>query len=201
MNLRQGIAALGLDIPDSGVRLLEAYADLIEKWNKVYNLTAIREREKIVSHHLLDSLSILPHIEADSIADIGSGAGLPGIVLAIARPDWQVTLVESNQKKAAFLRQAVIELGLKNVSVLSERVEAIGERNFGLVVSRAFAETGEFLRLSGRLGERFAAMKGQYPEKELAQLPERAVVEAVIPLKVPGLEGERHLVIMKLEAD
>jgi 16S rRNA (guanine527-N7)-methyltransferase len=201
MNLRQGIAALGLDIPDSGVRLLEAYADLIEKWNKVYNLTAIREREKIISHHLLDSLSILPHIEADSIADIGSGAGLPGIVLAIARPDWQVTLVESNQKKAAFLRQAVIELGLKNVSVLSERVEAIGERNFGLVVSRAFAETGEFLRLSGRLGERFAAMKGQYPEKELAQLPERAVVEAVIPLKVPGLEGERHLVIMKLEAD
>lgn len=201
MNLRQGIDALKLDIPDSSMAKLEAYADLIEKWNRVYNLTAIRDREKIISHHLLDSLSILPHIDASSIADVGSGAGLPGIPLAITRPEWQVTLIESNQKKAAFIRQAIIELGLKNACVMSERVEAIRERKFGLVVSRAFSEIGEFLRLSGHLGERFAAMKGQYPEKELAQLPERVAVEAVIPLKVPGLEGERHLVIMKREAD
>ncbi len=201
MNLRQGIEALDLDIPSSRIEKLEAYVGLIEKWNKVYNLTAIRDREKMVSHHLLDSLSILPHIEARSVADVGSGAGLPGIPLAIARPDWQVTLIESNQKKAAFLRQAVIELGLKNAGVLAERVEAVGEGKFDLVTSRAFSEIGEFLRLSGHLGKRFAAMKGQYPEKELAQLPERVVVEAVIPLEVPGLEGERHLVIMKLETD
>jgi 16S rRNA (guanine527-N7)-methyltransferase len=204
MKLREGIAGLGLEIPESGIERLEAYAGLIEKWNRVYNLTAIREREKIVTHHLLDSLSILPHVNAGRMADVGSGAGLPGIPVAIARPDWQVTLIESNQKKAAFLRQAVIELGLGNAAVVAERVESIENSPFDLIVSRAFSEIGEFLLGSRTLcerGGRFAAMKGQYPEKELAQLPEWVEVEAIIPLEVPGLEGERHLVIMKLETD
>ena len=202
MRLREGMMALGLG--ELGIEKLEAYVGLIEKWNRVYNLTAIREREKMISHHLLDSLAILPHIEGKRAADVGSGAGLPGIPMAITRPDRQVTLIESNQKKAAFLRQAIIELELENADVLDERVESIEDGAFDLIVSRAFSELADFLCLSRRLCAkhgRFAAMKGQYPEKELLRIPEWAVVEAVIPLRVPGLDGERHLVIMKLETD
>ncbi len=203
MRLEEGLAILGMDIAGPSVRKLLAHAALIEKWNRVYNLTAIRDRDKIVSHHLLDSLAVLPHIEAPRCADVGSGAGFPGIPLAIARPDWEMVLVESNQKKATFLRQAAIELDLPNVSVFADRVESL-EGSFDLVISRAFSETGEFVRLSRHLvgrGGHFAAMKGRYPEQELSHLPFGVEVEKVIPLDVPGLEGARHLVIMSMETD
>jgi len=203
MRLEEGLAILGLDVAGPSVRKLLAHAALIEKWNRVYNLTAIRDRDKIVSHHLLDSLAVLPHIEAARCADVGSGAGFPGIPLAIARPDWEMVLVESNQKKATFLRQAAIELDLPNVSVFADRVESL-EGSFDLVISRAFSETGEFVRLSRHLvgrGGHLAAMKGQYPEQELSHLPFGVEVEKVIPLDVPGLEGARHLVIMSMETD
>lgn len=203
MRLEEGLAILGLDMAESAVGKLLAHAALIEKWNRVYNLTAIRDRDRIVSHHLLDSLAVLPHIEAARCADVGSGAGFPGIPLAIAKPDWEMVLVESNQKKATFLRQAAIELGLSNVSVFADRVESL-EGSFDLVISRAFSEMGEFVRLSGHLvgrGGHLAAMKGQYPEQELSRLPSGVEVEKVIPLNVPGLEGERHLVIMSMETD
>ena len=202
MTLEEGVAALGLELPEGANDRLLKYASLIEKWNRVYNLTAIRGMEKIVSHHLLDSLSVLPHIEANSCADVGSGAGLPGIPMAIARPGMDVALIESNSKKAAFLVQASIELGLPNVSVFAERVENLKGKKFDLVISRAFSEIGEFARLAMPLyckGGRLAAMKGQYPEEELAGLPPGVAVEKIVPLKVPGLEGERHLVIMNLE--
>lgn len=202
MKLGDGVQALGLDIPASGIEKLEAYSGLMEKWNRVYNLTAIRGKERIVSHHLLDSLSVLPHLEAKRCADVGSGAGLPGIPLAIARPDWEVVLIESNTKKAAFLQQAVIELELSNVAVRAERAENLQESGFDLVISRAFSEMGEFARLSRHLcakGGRLAAMKGQHPEREFANLPPGVKAESIIPLEVPGLEGERHLVILNLE--
>ncbi|MHB1100088.1 MAG: 16S rRNA (guanine(527)-N(7))-methyltransferase RsmG [Burkholderiales bacterium] len=203
MRLEEGLAILGLDVAGPAIGKLLAHAALIEKWNRVYNLTAIRDRDKIVSHHLLDSLAVLPHIEAARCADVGSGAGFPGISLAIARPGWEMVLVESNQKKAAFLRQAAIELDLPNVSVFADRVESL-EGSFDLVISRAFSEMGEFVRLSGHLvgrGGYLAAMKGQYPEQELSHLPSGVEVEKVIPLNVPGLEGERHLVIMSMETN
>ncbi len=202
MRLEEGMAILGLELPALAVQKLHAYADLIEKWNRVYNLTAIQGKENIVSYHLLDSLAVLPHLEAKRCADVGSGAGLPGVVLAIARPDWDVVLVESNKKKAAFLRQTGIELGLSNVEVMAERVENLKENDFDLVISRAFSEMGEFARLAAPLcakGGCLAAMKGRFPEKEIAKLPSPVKVEKIIPLSVPGVEGERHLVIMKLE--
>ena len=193
---------LGLALPGEALQKLDAYADLIVKWNRVYNLTAITEREKIVTHHLLDSLSVLPHLKGGRCADIGSGAGLPGIPLAIARPDWTFTLVESSTKKAAFMRQAAIELGLANVEVRAERVEDLKEDGFDLVISRAFSEMGEFAKLAARLckkGGCLVAMKGKFPEKEISDLPSSVKAEQIIPLQVPGLAGERHLVIMKLE--
>ncbi len=200
MRLKEGVESLGLDLPPRSIEKLENYAALIEKWNRVYNLTAIREREKIVTHHLLDSLSVLPCLAGRDFADVGSGAGLPGIVMAIARPEWEAVLIESNSKKAAFLKQVSIELGLSNVSVFEGRVEDLKERQFDIVISRAFAETGEFARLSMHLCRGcLAAMKGRRFEDELSNLPPGVKVESVFPLDVPGLEGKRHLVIMNLE--
>lgn len=197
--LARGIAALGLDLSPAAQEKLLAFAALLGKWNKVYNLTALRDEEQVVSHHLLDSLAVLPHLgKAKRLADIGSGGGLPGIPLAIARPDLQVALVESSQKKSAFLQQARIELGLANVSVLCERVEAWQpEEKCDVVISRAFSDLAEFVRLSGHLlaeGGALLAMKGVHPYEEIAQLPAGWRVAEVIPLQVPGVEGARHLV-------
>ncbi len=199
--LQQGITALRLKIsPQSLQRLLE-YLALLQKWNKVYNLTALREPQKMVSHHLLDSLAVVPHIEAHHIVDVGSGAGLPGIPLAIARDDWRLTLLDSNHKKTAFLKQAAIELKLSNVTVCCERVEAwLPEQKFELIISRAFSDLAEFVTLSKHLlheGGRFAAMKGVYPHEEISQLPNGCRLERVIPLKVPGLKAQRHMVMVK----
>ncbi len=199
--LQQGITALKLKIsPRDQHRLLD-YLALLQKWNKVYNLTALREPEKMVSHHLLDSLAVVPHITAHHILDVGSGAGLPGIPMAIARGDWRVTLLDSSHKKAAFLKQAAIELKLSNITVCCERVEAWRpEQKFDLIISRAFSDLVEFVTLSKHLLQEcgiFAAMKGVYPHEEIAQLPSGYRLERVIPLKIPGLKTQRHLVMVK----
>lgn len=202
--LERGLAALGLDLPEGAQDKLLAYAALLGKWNKVYNLTALRGKAQVVGHHLLDSLAVLPHLgEARRLADIGSGGGLPGIPLAIARPDLQVALVESSHKKSAFLQQARIELELDNVTVHCARVEAMQPaEKFDTVISRAFSDLPEFVRLAGHLlapeGAIFA-MKGVYPYEELAQLPAGWRVRETRPLNVPGLDAQRHLVIIERE--
>ena len=197
--LSRGLVALGLDLPPSAQEKLLAFAALLGKWNKVYNLTALRDAEQVVSHHLLDSLAVLPHLgKAKRLADIGSGGGLPGIPLAIARPQLPVARVESNQKKSAFEQQAKIELGLANVSVHCERAEAWQpEEKCDVVISRAFSDLAEFVKLTGHLlaeGGVLLAMKGVHPYEEIAQLPAGWRVAEVIPLQVPGVEGARHLV-------
>lgn len=199
VRLARGLAALEMDVSPQAQENLLAFAVLLGKWNKVYNLTALREEEQVISHHLLDSLAVLPHLgAARRLADIGSGGGLPGIPLAIARPDVHVALVESNQKKSAFQQQARIELGLDNVSVQCERVEGWQpEEKCDVVISRAFSDLAEFVRLSGHLlaaGGALLAMKGVHPYEEIAQLPAGWRVAEVMPLQVPGVEGARHLV-------
>jgi len=198
--LKRGLIALGLTLDrDTQQRLLE-YIVLIEKWNRVHNLTAIREPEKMVSHHLLDSLAVAPHLHAKRLLDVGSGAGLPGIPLALAKPDAHVTLLDSNHKKAAFLNQAVMELKLKNAEVCSERVESWQEQNtFDVIISRAFSEMGEFVRITRHLlapGGTFAAMKGLHPYEEIDKLPPDCKVRQVLALAIPGVEGARHLVLI-----
>ena len=200
-SLKQGLTALEIRLDSGAIGQLIDYLTLLEKWNRVYNLTAVRDPAKMVSHHLLDSLAILPQIEGTArLLDVGSGAGFPGMPLAIARPDCSVTLLDSSHKKAAFLRQAVAELGLGNVAVVCERVETWrAEPNFDLIVSRALADLGEFAGQSSHLlaaGGRFAAMKGLYPFEEIERLPKGIAVRSVVKLEVPGLRAERHLVIM-----
>jgi len=198
--LGRASAALGLALADTQVATLECYLDLLEKWNRVYNLTAIRERSRMVTHHLLDSLAVLPHVRGPRVLDVGSGAGLPGIPLAVAGPALHVTLLESNHKKSAFLTQAVAELQLANVQVVMERVESWQpEARFDTIVSRAFAELGEFASLAGRLLAPqgvLAAMKGVHPFEEIERLPQGYRVQQVVRLRVPGLDAERHLVLM-----
>jgi 16S rRNA (guanine527-N7)-methyltransferase len=181
-------------------RMLD-YLALVEKWNQAYNLTAVREPGKMLTHHLLDSLSVLPHVIGNRILDVGSGAGLPGIPLALARPEWRVTLLDANHKKATFLRQAAIELKLDNVEVVCERVEAwTPPQLFDTVVSRAFSDLPEFLALAGRLCARTGiviAMKGIYPHEELAQVPREFLLRNVVSLRVPGLDAERHAALLQ----
>lgn len=196
--LAHGVAELGLMLPRGAQERLLAYLGLLQKWNRVYNLTAVREAPRMVSQHLLDSLAAAPHVAAATILDVGSGAGLPGIPLALALPDSQVTLLDSNHKKAAFLRQAVMELKLVNTEVVCERAEAWKPpAAFAVVISRAFSDLAEFVSLAGRhaaAGGRLVAMKGVHPYEEIAQLPRGWQVLQVIPLKIPGLRVQRHLV-------
>ena len=197
----QGVAAIGVDVAaETQGRLLDYLAQL-QKWNKVYNLTAVREPRKMVSHLLLDCLAVLPHVGASTILDVGSGAGLPGVPLALALPQARVTLLESSHKKAAFLKQVVIELGLHNATVVCQRVEAWRpQQSFELVISRAFSDLAEYLLLAGRLCAKdgvIAALKGVYPCEELTQLPPQLKRVRVVRLKVPGLPAERHLVLVQ----
>jgi len=198
--LAQGVAELGLRVPGTTLRKLLDYLALIAKWNRVHNLTSVRESSKMVSHHLLDCLAVVPHLEARAVLDVGSGAGLPGIPLALMWSQTSVTLLDSNHKKAAFLRQAVIELELNNVDVVCERVETWQPaREFDLVISRALSDLHEFVNLAGRLcgaEGMVASMKGVYPYEELAQLPHEFTLRGVVPLKVPGVLAERHLVLL-----
>ena len=198
--LERGLAALGLELRAPQLANFERYLDLLEKWNRVYNLTAIRSRERMVTHHLLDSAAILPHVKGPRVLDVGSGAGLPGIPLAIANAGLQVTLLDANHKKTAFLRQAVAELGLANAAVESERVESWRtSARFETIVSRAFSELGEFVAATGRLlapGGIIIAMKGVYPRDEIERVPGGFQLVKVVKLAVPGLDAARHLVIV-----
>jgi len=203
--LREGLAGLGLDLPAAVQARLLAYVALLKKWNATYNLTAIRDEAEMVTQHLLDSLSVLPALQELALAgrrwaDIGSGAGLPGIPLAIVRPDLDMTLVEAVAKKSAFQRQAKIELGLANLTVVNRRVEELPGGAFDAVISRAFADLADFVRLAGHLPTpdgRLYAMKGQLPEDEIGRLPQAWAVVDCIRLSVPGLDAQRHLIILE----
>jgi len=206
--LAQGLVELNLTLPaDAQARLL-GYLALLQKWNRVYNLTAIREPHRLVTHHLLDSLAVLPHLPRGDIADVGSGAGLPGIPLAIARPDQRVTLIDSNHKKGAFLKQVVIDCKLRNVDVRIGRAEDWRPANsVAVAISRAFSDLSGFAEAAAHLvgttddvaGTQgvLAAMKGIYPDEELALLPSHLRVDSVAPLQVPGLRAARHLVLFR----
>jgi len=201
IQLAQCISEIALKINEEQQSRLLQYLMLMEKWNQVYNLTAIRELPKMVSAHLLDSLCVIPFLSGEGMLDVGSGAGLPGIPIALAKPTWNVTLLDSNHKKAAFLRQAVTELSLNNASVVCERVDSWrAPREFDVIISRAFSDLGEFVSLTGRLlapGGVLAAMKGLYPFEELERVPAGYRVKEVKALKVPGLDAERHLVLIE----
>jgi len=196
--LDAGLAELDLPLPLAVRERLIAYIGLLDKWNHTYNLTAVREPAAMVTQHLLDSLAILPHLPGGTLADIGSGGGIPGLPIAITQPERAVTLVESNQKKAAFLRQASIELALSNVEVCEGRVESLSARSFDVLISRALSELPEFAQMAGHLlapGGSMVTMKGLYPHEELASLRQPWRVHDVIPLRVPGLDAARHLVL------
>jgi 16S rRNA (guanine527-N7)-methyltransferase len=199
--LEKGVAELGLALGRAGREKLLQYLALLDKWNQVYNLTAIRGGEKMVSGHLLDCLAVIPFMTGTRVLDVGSGAGFPGIPVAVARPDIHVVLLDSNHKKAAFLRQAVAELQLKNVSVVCERVEAWqASAKFDCIISRAFAEIAEFIVLTRHLlapGGVLAAMKGIYPFEEIERLPPDFRLRQVHAFAVPGLEAERHLILVE----
>jgi 16S rRNA (guanine527-N7)-methyltransferase len=230
--LSAGIAALGLALPEGAEEKLLAYLGLLDKWNRVYNLTAVREAERMVSHHLLDSLAVVGILDAlvagrspssqssplkeeprfgdkganvmpgtINLLDVGSGGGLPGIPLAIARPNLQVTLIDSIAKKTAFLLQAKAEVGLDNVNVVTGRVEDYRpDRGFDVITSRAFSDLREFVTLTRHLlepGGCWLAMKGLYPNEEIALLPAGVQVRADHALVVPGLDATRHLIVLE----
>ncbi|WP_341274794.1 16S rRNA (guanine(527)-N(7))-methyltransferase RsmG [Rhodocyclus gracilis] len=199
--LASGLRALGLDIAAPAQARLLAYAALLDKWNRTFNLTALRVPDKAVSHHLLDSLAILPYLGEGVLLDVGSGGGLPGIPLAITRPDLAVHLLDSNSKKTAFLQQAVIELELRNVTVHCRRIEEFQPAQpFATIVSRAFAELADFVRPTRSLLAAdgcWLAMKGLLPHEEIARLPAGIVVDRALPIRVPGVDGERHVLILK----
>lgn len=203
-DLAAGIATLGVALTDAQRATLAAYLALLAKWNKTYNLTAIREPARMITHHLLDALAVVPHLPAHPgtrILDVGSGGGVPGIPLAIARPDAHVAMIDSNHKKAAFLMQAAIELGLQNVESHAVRVEDYAPAApFDVVISRAFSDLAAFATVAARhvapQGKMFA-MKGVHPDEELASLPQEFVVLAAPALEVPGLDASRHLIIMQ----
>jgi 16S rRNA (guanine527-N7)-methyltransferase len=202
-----GLAELRLTLSDTARAQLMDYVALLAKWNRTYNLTAIDDPQHMVSHHLLDSLVVLPHLpmprDTASLADAGSGAGLPGIPLAVARPEWRVVLVESSEKKTAFLRQAALELGLRNVEVHQGRVEEWHPaQRFAVVISRAIAELARFIAACRHLiapGGALAAMKGVLPSAELARVPAGCSCGEVIALKTPLVDAARHLVLCRVD--
>jgi 16S rRNA (guanine527-N7)-methyltransferase len=196
--LESGLAALAL--PAALATPLLAYLELLQRWNRAYNLTAVRDPREMVTRHLLDSLAMHPLVEAGTLADLGTGPGLPGIPLAIATPGLRVTLVESSGKKARFLREAVRTLGLANAEVAECRIEALDRPGaFDAITARALATLPQILALGGHLLKpdgRLLAMKGARPDEEIAALPAGWRLESVQPLTVPGLAAERHLVVV-----
>ncbi len=194
-----GLEALSIKLDAVTQARLLQYLALIEKWNRVHNLTAVRDVNHMLSHHLMDSLAVLPHLErATSLLDVGSGAGLPGIPLAIAEPRLAVTLLDSSQKRVSFLNQCKAELKLENVNVIHQRVEDYQPgQGFDVVISRAFADMSAFVALSrrhGKPGGRLLAMKGRYPDEEIAKLSDADRVTKVVELTIPELNAHRHLV-------
>lgn len=199
--LEQGIRALGLEVSNGIQQRLLQHLELLEKWNRVHNLTSVRDVAKAVSVHILDSLAIVPYLSGKRLLDAGSGAGYPGIPIALVRPEIQVHLLDSNHKKCAFLRQAVAELGLRNVQVVCERLESWRTlERFDCVVSRALAEIAEVIGLVQHLlapGGVIAAMKGLHPFEEIERIPPGYRVRQVRALTVPGLDARRHLVLIE----
>ncbi len=200
--LDDGLMSLGVALDVAKRDQLLQYIALLDKWNKVYNLTAVREPERMIGLHILDSLSTLPHLgTCSNILDVGTGGGLPGIPLAVANPCLQVTMLDAIAKKTTFVRQAIADLGLKNADVVTGRVENYRPiKKFDHVISRAFAELKDFVEGSGHLcaeGGAMLAMKGVYPHDEIGRLPVGFVAKQVIALNVPGVEGQRHLVVIQ----
>lgn len=201
--LQLGLQEMGLQIAEPAQQKLLDYLALVHKWNKVHNLTAVRDPADMVTLHLLDSLAVLPYIKARRLLDVGSGAGLPGIPLAICLPQLQVTVLDSIEKKASFMRQAKAELGLANLEVVSGRVEQYQPAAlYDVIISRAFSDLQLFTKLTQHLGApsgQWLAMKGVQPDDELAQItiqPSR-----IVPLKVAGLEAQRHLVFLPFQSE
>ncbi|PSJ17693.1 16S rRNA (guanine(527)-N(7))-methyltransferase RsmG [Nitrosomonas supralitoralis] len=205
--ITQSLHALNTTVIAPGellVRSIERYLLLIEKWNKVHNLTAIRKPQDMLIQHVMDSLVVLPHIHGPNIIDVGTGAGLPGIPIALAKPDWHVTLVESNQKKIAFLQQVKIELGLQNVEIVAQRIESVPvSRCVNTIISRAFSELSEFIALTRQWANtpntdcRWVAMKGLCSEQERKQIRVPFLIENIVTLNVPELKATRQLIIIK----
>ncbi len=195
--LTAGLAEQGTDLSDRQQDRLIAYLALLFRWNRAYNLTAVRDPAQMVSRQLLDSLSILPWLEGPRVLDVGTGAGLPGILLAIARPDWHFTLLDSNGKKVRFVRQAMMELGLGNVAAQQQRIEAFRpELPFDTITSRAFAELKDFVDLTGHLiapGGQWLAMKAALAGSESTALPAELAPQ-LLTLTVPGEIGDRRAV-------
>jgi len=204
--LKEGATAMDLALSAAQIDKLMAYQALLAKWNKVYNLTALRDPAQMVTHHLLDSLSAVSAFAgAQRVLDVGAGGGLPGIVLAIwaaeAQPQMQITLVDTVSKKTAFLNQVKAQLHLGNVTVLHARVEQLPvEQQYDVITSRAFAELKDFVTWSNHLlqqGGKYIALKGVLPQEEIDRLPPGWAVQQVQPLQVPGLDAERHLIFME----
>lgn len=197
--LQQGLREMRLDLAAPVQKKLLNFLELLEKWNRAYNLTAVRDPEQMVPRHLLDSLTVLPYLQGPRVLDIGTGAGLPGIPLALARPDLEFTLLDSNAKKTRFATQALHELGLKNVVVQQERVEKFHpETKFDTLIARAFASIPDMLAASRHLCAphgRFLVMKGVFPQEELAAVTDGYRPE-VKSLRIPGLDAARHVVIL-----
>ena len=199
--LAQGLAALPLVLGVGIQQRLIDYLQLLVKWNRAYNLTAVRQPEQMVTRHLLDSLVIGPYVHGPRILDVGTGAGLPGIPLALAYPDYHFTLLDSNGKKIRFVTQAVAELGLVNVDVVQSRVEAYQPvRRFDTITARAYSSIEELVTQTASLladDGQYLIMKGAYPLAEVEALPAGYYLEAIIQLQVPDLEAERHLLVVR----
>ncbi|HEX7817630.1 16S rRNA (guanine(527)-N(7))-methyltransferase RsmG [Dyella sp.] len=193
--LESGMTALGLQLPADAIERLLDYQALLQRWNATYNLTAVRDPGDMIAKHLLDSLAIVPYVRGTSLADLGTGPGLPGIVLAIAAPGREVLLVDSNGKKVRFLREAIRSLKLEGVRAVQSRVEAV-EGQFDCITARAFASLEDMLGWGGHLlapGGLWLAMKGKRPDDELPGIPPGFTLRATHVLQVPGVEGERHV--------
>ena len=210
LDVERALAALDaqalerMALPASAAAKLDAYLALLAKWNRTYNLTAIRGPSRMITHHVLDALAVLPHLPQRAtlrLLDVGSGGGVPGIPLAIARPGWHVALLDSSHKKGTFLAQAVIELALANGEAVTSRIEDYAPSTpFDVVISRAFSDLAAFARAALPLlapGGSIVAMKGVYPDEEIAELPAAVRVVAAPALSVPGLDAQRHLIVME----
>lgn len=198
--LQQGCKALALDVSEERQVKLVAYVELIAKWNKAFNLTSVREPGEMISRHILDSLAILPYLKGDSLLDVGTGAGLPGIPVAILKPEMAVTLLDSNSKKTRFLQQAKAELKLENITVIHSRVEEADLPKFDLVTARAFSTIDDIIDLAGRHCDDagcLVLMKGLYPQEELQAVTNGFSLQDIQSLDVPGCEGQRHLVRLR----
>ncbi len=198
--LTKGLQALDISLEPAAIDKLLVYVELMARWNKTYNLTAVREPDQMISRHLLDSLALLPWLAGESLLDVGSGAGLPGVPLAIARPELQVTLLDSLGKRCRFLRQVRRELGLENIKVVEARAEDWqSESRPAMITARAVAALPLLLEQTGHLfaaDTRMLAAKGRWPEAELAEIPEAFKLQESVKLNIPGVAAERHLLVI-----